>query len=291
MQFGNRNDRYSDNMLALLTKLNLHSIGPGEMEQFAMDINSETKGNDVVVTTDESDVSAFLKLLIRSRRKSRGVLRAHSQRFWFWALTGRSMPDLNWEQFGSLPGSADRNFELLCRALIKTHFAQFGSFAALSMQPGVEFHLKLEKRCALGAAARWFGWQCRWYDLPKATAIGANRRIKIVKAIRATEKHLPGLTDWVLWTRYPLTKADQAWFNGLKTKMKLHQWSGLDVEDLLAGPGEIFRRTYFGDLVLTPATLKQTWETSVRSDTFPLDTGGPSGHPRRRRTHGNVGQQ
>ena len=173
------------------------------------------------------------------------------------------MPDINWKQFEELPGAADRNFELLCRALTKTHYAQFGTFSERAMQPGVEFHLKLDRSCALGPAGRWFGWQCRWYDLPKGTAIGSMRKEKIEKAIETTRKHLPGITDWVLWTRYTLTKADQQWFNGLKTNMKLHQWSGLDVESHLTGAGEIFRQTYFGDLVLTPMALKGAWEASV----------------------------
>ena len=64
IQFGGRNDRYSEGMLALLTNSKVHCIGPSEVEQFAMDIRSEERGNDVVITTDESDVSAFLKLLI-----------------------------------------------------------------------------------------------------------------------------------------------------------------------------------------------------------------------------------
>ena len=64
IQFGVRNDRYSQGMLSLLGKLNVHCIGPGELEQFAMDISAEEKGNEIVVTTDESDVSAFLKLLV-----------------------------------------------------------------------------------------------------------------------------------------------------------------------------------------------------------------------------------
>jgi hypothetical protein len=64
IQFGGRNDRYSPGMLSLLGKTNVHCIGPGEVEQFAMDISPENKDKDIIVTTDESDVSAFLKLLI-----------------------------------------------------------------------------------------------------------------------------------------------------------------------------------------------------------------------------------
>ncbi len=64
IQFGGRNDRYSEGMLALFVNSKVHSIGPSEVEQFAMEITSKEKGNDVVITTDESEVSAFLKLLV-----------------------------------------------------------------------------------------------------------------------------------------------------------------------------------------------------------------------------------
>ncbi len=167
------------------------------------------------------------------------------------------MPAVNWDAFAALPESADRNFEMLCRALIRRHYGQYGRFAALAAQPGVEFHLKLHTSCPLGEPGRWYGWQCRWYDLPTGRALGTSRRQKIEKAIRATEKELPGLTDWVLWTRHPLTKGDQKWFYGLTTPMRLHLWTAAEVEEHLSGDAEILRGTHFGKLVLTPDILAE----------------------------------
>ena len=57
-------DRYSDGLLALLKKIHCHSVSPSELEQFRMDIQPQQEGAKVVITTDEIDVSAFLKLLI-----------------------------------------------------------------------------------------------------------------------------------------------------------------------------------------------------------------------------------
>lgn len=173
------------------------------------------------------------------------------------------MPALNWEIFASLPGDAAHNFEQLCRAIIHLHYRQFGDFRALANQPGVEFHLKLHTSCALGEPGRWYGWQCRWYDLPSGRAIGTRRKTKIEEAIRKTEEILPGLTDWVLWTRHPLTKGDQEWFESLKTHMRLHLWTAAEVEILLSGPAEILRSTYFGELVLTPDLLSEKHNESV----------------------------
>lgn len=55
-------DRYGDAMLDLLSKLNV-SVGPRELEQFAYDVRSAVEGKDLILTTDELDVSAFLKVM------------------------------------------------------------------------------------------------------------------------------------------------------------------------------------------------------------------------------------
>jgi hypothetical protein len=173
------------------------------------------------------------------------------------------MSAVNWNVFEQLSGSVRDNFEALCRGLIRRHYGSLGQFGALANQPGVEFHLKVHTTCALGKPGRWYGWQCRWYDLPKSALLGSARRAKIEGAISTSERILPGLTDWVLWTRHPLTKGDQKWFDKLKTKMRLHQWTAADVEDLLSGEGLIFRGTYFGELILTSESLAILHEMSV----------------------------
>ncbi len=165
------------------------------------------------------------------------------------------MSELNWEIFGNLPGAENENFEAVCRMLIRRHYGRYGIFFSLANQPGVEFHLQLNSDCILGEEGRWFGWQCRYYDLQRARNIGSTRRKKIEKAIRTTEKKLPGITDWILWTKYPLTKADQRWFYGIDSKMQLQLWNEDELEEHLQGPGDIVRGTYFGELIITPETL------------------------------------
>jgi hypothetical protein len=167
------------------------------------------------------------------------------------------MQAVNWDAFAELTGAAESNFEKLCRALVRLHYGRHGDFFALANQPGVEFHLKLTQPCSLGGAGRWFGWQCRWYDLRSGRAIGTTRRKKIEEALRKTEAEVPGITDWVLWTRYPLTASDQQWYHALRTPMRLHLWTAADAEDLLSGPAEILRGTFFGDFVLTDVVLQE----------------------------------
>ena len=173
------------------------------------------------------------------------------------------MSKVNWNVFETLAGAATDNFEGLCHALIKRHYGQFGRFAALANQPGVEFHLKLDKPCSLGEVGRWWGWQCRWYEIRRGTAIGKTRRDKIIKAIQTTEKRLPDLTDWVLWMRHPLTKGDQDWFYALPTSMNLHLWTAKDVEEHLSGSAIIFRATYFGELILSPDDLSKLHQQAI----------------------------
>lgn len=64
MVIGSLMDRYSEGMTELLMKDQTYNIAPAELEQFGYDIGVELKRDKVIVTTDESDISAFLKVLI-----------------------------------------------------------------------------------------------------------------------------------------------------------------------------------------------------------------------------------
>ena len=57
-------DRYPDGIRNLLEKVEFYSVGPAELDQFRYDIRSELKGDKVVITTDETEISALLKLLV-----------------------------------------------------------------------------------------------------------------------------------------------------------------------------------------------------------------------------------
>lgn len=177
------------------------------------------------------------------------------------------MPEVNWDVFGELPGAADENFEKLCRSLVRRHYGQFGRFKQLANQPGVEFHLELTENCDLGAPPRWVGWQCKWYDLSNGQDLGAARRKTIVEGMEKTRKHVPGVTDWKLWTRHTLTKGDQEWFFELEQsrfpELKLELLTAADIEDLLVGQGALLRETYFGELVLTPEALAEQYKLTA----------------------------
>jgi hypothetical protein len=57
-------ESYSDDVMDLLKRVRFHTIAPFELDQFRYDISSEVQGNQIVLRTDEPDISAFLKLMI-----------------------------------------------------------------------------------------------------------------------------------------------------------------------------------------------------------------------------------
>lgn len=176
------------------------------------------------------------------------------------------MPQANWEVFTQLPGADTSNFEKLCRSLVRRHYGRFGHFRELANQPGVEFHLQLTDDCVLGKPPQWIGWQCKLYQSVRGAKLTASQRKKIEEGLHKTQTHVPGVTDWKLWTRHPLVKADQTWFYGLSAnfpQFKLDLLTSEDVEDLLAGPGAILRETYFGELVITPDVLAQQYKIAA----------------------------
>ncbi len=63
--------------MVLFLKIYLYTIGPPEVEQFAYDVNVKLDAARIVVTTDESDVSAFLKVLVDHGASRVEVFSAH----------------------------------------------------------------------------------------------------------------------------------------------------------------------------------------------------------------------
>lgn len=61
--------RFSKDMLEFLIKANLNTIGAAELDQFNYDLSASVDGNKVVLRTDESEVSAVLKLMIERGAK------------------------------------------------------------------------------------------------------------------------------------------------------------------------------------------------------------------------------
>lgn len=76
VEVGTSTARYSDEISALLQKLNCYSLNPFELEQFLYDNRINVDSNKIVITTDEEDVSAFFKLMV-SRGAKVEIYSAH----------------------------------------------------------------------------------------------------------------------------------------------------------------------------------------------------------------------
>ncbi len=60
---GSPSERYGEEMMDLLGRVNIVTIVPQELEQFTYEVRVKVEGSDVVLTTEEYDISAFLKVM------------------------------------------------------------------------------------------------------------------------------------------------------------------------------------------------------------------------------------
>lgn len=175
--------------------------------------------------------------------------------------------NLAWDSFCELPGDRRRNWELLCREVVRRHYERYGPLLTRKQQPGVEFHLKVEHAGSeLGDSGRHWGWQCKWFDAAAFRTDGnlrTDQRSSIEKAIDKSAAHVPTLTDWVLWTKDKFSGEDQRWFEGLNAPFTLRKADEETLAGMLTGPAEILRQTWFGDLVLDRAALGKRWREAL----------------------------
>jgi hypothetical protein len=66
---GGDNRRFSDNVRSKLRELKIWDLGPEELEQFAYEVHVNPSDTEIRLTTDESGVSGFLKVLLSAGAK------------------------------------------------------------------------------------------------------------------------------------------------------------------------------------------------------------------------------
>ena len=70
VKIGETTDRFPDDVLDLLRKTNCYSLAPYELEHFLYeDTVTQQKDDKIIIKTDESEVSAFFKLMITKGAK------------------------------------------------------------------------------------------------------------------------------------------------------------------------------------------------------------------------------
>lgn len=58
--------RFSDGMMALIRRFELYTLAPEELGQFSFEHSVEQDGDTIKISTDEADVSAFIKVFVDS---------------------------------------------------------------------------------------------------------------------------------------------------------------------------------------------------------------------------------
>lgn len=70
ISFGEPEDqRFSDEMLSLLRSMKLNTLGPADLGQLVSEHHLSREGDRITITTDEAEVSAFVKLFIEAGAK------------------------------------------------------------------------------------------------------------------------------------------------------------------------------------------------------------------------------
>ncbi|MCK5431267.1 MAG: hypothetical protein KAJ03_00915 [Gammaproteobacteria bacterium] len=69
IDIGTSRNRFGDDVLDLLRGINCNILSPPELEQFLYDTHTQVEGDKIILETEESDVSAFLKLMITKGAK------------------------------------------------------------------------------------------------------------------------------------------------------------------------------------------------------------------------------
>lgn len=64
LEYGEPPRRFSEEILAVLSEVKIHSFSYADVEQFLYEAEVEADESDVVVQTDEIDVIAFIKVLL-----------------------------------------------------------------------------------------------------------------------------------------------------------------------------------------------------------------------------------
>ena len=172
---------------------------------------------------------------------------------------------LDWNRLRGLSDAPERVFESLCRAIVQKNYGRYGQIRSRRNQPGVEFFLPISRPCDLGDTDRLYGWSCKWFKLPNSHKLSKRRRDQITDSMEKAVKYVDGLTDFVLCLPELPIQADLDWYFGLSPthEINLHLWADEQLESLMSGGAEVLRRTYFGDLIITPEGLAEAREQSV----------------------------
>lgn len=66
---GEEAQRYSDEVMDVLRDLNCYSLPPADLEQLFYEHSIDIESNKIIIKTEETEVSAFLKIMVQKGAK------------------------------------------------------------------------------------------------------------------------------------------------------------------------------------------------------------------------------
>ena len=69
IDIGTSRDRFGDDVQYLLRETNCYVLSPSELEHFLYDTHTRVEEDKIILKTDESEISAFFKLMITKGAK------------------------------------------------------------------------------------------------------------------------------------------------------------------------------------------------------------------------------
>lgn len=159
---------------------------------------------------------------------------------------------VHWTSFEVKSDDPARDFEALCRSLVRLAFDGWGTFVGYKQQSGVEFYLRLKRvHPTLGKAGEVIGWQCKYFRRD-GRALTSSQFAKIKDSYGKTRRDYPNVSKWILWTPEVLTKGDQRRICALrKPKHSIKEILFWNYDMILALAAVVPRasllRTYFAD--------------------------------------------
>lgn len=80
IEFESSSRRFNEDVAEVLRRLNCFGLSPHELENFLFDFRAKVDGSKLVITTEEEEVSAFLKLMVENEAKVE-VFSAHYHQY------------------------------------------------------------------------------------------------------------------------------------------------------------------------------------------------------------------
>ena len=173
---------------------------------------------------------------------------------------------INWTAFEIKSDDPPRDFEALCRSLVRLALGGDGEFIGYKQQSGVEFIVKVNRdNSTLGGKGTVVGWQCKYF---RGKSLSSSQFGKIKDSYHKTIRDYKDVVKWILWTPECLSKSDQARIKKLRNKKHAVKEIAFWHADMILALSAILPRTslllsYFGRYSFSRKDLDDALEDAI----------------------------